>query len=375
MQLKNVLEERSNEIKTRIAETETTVEALDRKLIELELQQKNTFARADFETVNSDPELSKFLQKGVMPADMERKDISVTSDGQGVSVRSRWSDRIFKEIRETSPMRQVASVMTTASDSLEVLVDRGEPLSNWIGELDPRAETDTSFLTRHKIAVHEHYANPQVTLQMLEDSSFNVEAWLQSKLASRFTRQEEASFFLGDGVGQPRGILTYGAVEDSLFTWGADPDNYTIGSVYTGVAGDVTNPDDLIDLVDSLKAAYLPGASWLMTRAMKSKIRKLKDLQERYLFEPALTAGAPDRLLGYPVFIAEDMPALADGVVGALFGNFSEAYTIVDRLGVTVQRDSFTQPGWVKYYARKRLGGALTNPEAVKALVLGTAPT
>jgi len=111
----------------------------------------------------------------------------------------------------------------------------------------------------------------------------------------------------------------------------------------------------------------------MMTRAMRNKVRTLKDDQNRYLFESSLQAGTPDRLLGYPVFLAEDMPALADGVVGALFGNFREAYTIVDRLGITVQRDTITKPGWVKYYARRRVGGAMTNPEAVKALVLGVA--
>lgn len=372
-QLQTILEQRSTEIKNRINETDEKFELLDKKLIELELTQKNKFAPADYVEQKTDPDLHSFLQKGLMPQ-MERKELSVTNDGQGVSVRSQWSDRIFKEIRETSPMRQIAGVMTTNSDSVEVLVDRGEPLSDWIGELDPRAQTDTSFLTRHKIEVFEHYANPEVTLQMLEDSSFNVEAWLQGKLASRFNRQEEAAFMLGDGSGKPRGLLTYPTVENGAFTWGADPALYSIGALYSGTNGDISDADILIDLVDSLKTAYLPGAGWLMNRAMKSKIRKLKDNQDRYLFEPAITAGAPDRLLGYPVYIAEDMPALGTDVVGAVFGNFGQAYTIVDRVNVIVQRDSFTKPGWVKYYARKRLGGAVTNPEAVKFLVLGTEP-
>ena len=375
IEIKNIVEQRSNEISTRLNQTEEMFEMLDKKLIEVELAQKNQFVRGDVDRYEAkqDPDLHKFLQKGLMP-EIERKELSVTSDGQGVSVRSQWADRIFKQIRETNPMRQLASTMTTASDSLEVLVDRGEPLSDWIGELDPRAKTDASFLTRHKITVHEHYANPEVTLSMLEDSSFNVEQWLQSKLASRFNRQEEAAFLLGDGAGQPRGLLTYPSVANDDFTWGADPDQYEIGAIYSGANGDITDPDVLIDMVDSLKSAYLNGASWLMTRAMKSKIRKLKDSQDRYLFEPAITAGAPDRLLGYPVFIAEDMPGLAADEVGAVFGNFNEAYTVVDRLGVTIQRDSFTKPGWVKYYARKRLGGAVTNPEAVKFLVLGSKP-
>jgi HK97 family phage major capsid protein len=323
------------------------------------------------EQSNNDTVLQSFLQKGQIPT--ETKDLSVTNDGQGVTVRGQWSDRIFEKIIETSPVRAAANVTTTDSNELEVLVDREEPGSSWIGELAAHDETTTSFLTRQKIAVHEHYAYPQVTLQMLDDSQFNVENWLQGKLLARFSRQEAGAFINGDGVGKPKGLLDYGVTAEALFTWGADPAAYTIGAQYSGVAGDITNADVLFDLVDSVKSAYLPGAGWMLTRAMRNKVRKLKDQENRYLFEPSLQTGTPDRLLGYPVFLAEDMPALAADVVGALFGNFREAYTIVDRLGITVQRDTVTKPGWVKYYARRRVGGALTNPEAVKALVLGLA--
>lgn len=320
----------------------------------------------------SNPELKTFFAKGQVPA--ETKEISIANDGQNVTVRSQWSDRIFSLIRESSPVRQVANIMPTDSNELEVLVDRGDVGSDWIGELDARTKTSADYLTRHKIAVFEHYANPEVTLHMLEDSQFNVEQWLQRKVMMRFGRQEASAFINGDGLGKPRGILNYGTTPEDAFTWGADPDAYSIGAQYSGAAGDITDPDVLMDLVDSLKANYLPGAGWMMTRAFRNIVRKLKDTQNRYLFEASLQAGTPDRLLGYPVFLAEDMDTPAADTVGCLFGNFAEAYTIVDRTGITVQRDAVTQPGWVKYYTRRRVGGALTNPEAVKALVLGTEP-
>lgn len=318
---------------------------------------------------SENPELARYLKMGSQP--METKDLSVTGDGQGVSVRGVWSDRIFEKVVESSPIRSIASIMKTNSDALEVLVDRDEPASEWIGELDTRVETATSFMTRHRIEVHEHYALPAVTLQMLEDSQFNVENWLMGKLVTRFSRQEANAFISGDGNGKPRGILDYALVADSEFTWGNNPDDYKIGAHYTGASGDIENPDVLIDLVDSLKAAYLPNASWLMTRAFRNKLRKLKDGQDRYLYIPSLDSASPDRLLGYPVYLAEDMPAIEADAVGALFGDFRQAYTIVDRTGITAQRDAVTQPGWVKFYCRRRVGGALTNPEAVKALVLG----
>ncbi|PTE18071.1 phage major capsid protein [Phaeovulum veldkampii] len=308
----------------------------------------------------------------------ETKALSVTSDGQGVSVRSDWNDRIFALVRESSPMRAVASVIATSKNEIEVLVDREEPASDWIGETGVRAGTAASFMTRHKIAVSEHYALPSATLDMLDDSDFPVEQWLQGKIADRFARQEAAAFINGDGVGQPRGILDYDLVPDDEFAWGADPANYAIGAIYTGAAGALpampAGADPLADLVDALKAPYLPGASWMMTRAMRNRIRKLKDADGRFIYQASLDAAIPDRLMGYPVNLAEDMPALADGAVGALFGDFRQAYTIADRIGLAVIRDQLTQPGFVRWYVRRRVGGALTNPEAVKALVLGVKP-
>lgn len=360
----------TSEVKNLIERQSEKIGEIESRLSPLEKAEARKGLGIFGQATTNDPALSAFLQKGHMPT--ETKDLSVTNDGQGVSVRSQWTNRIFEKIIETSPVRAVASVLSTDSNELEVLVDREEPGSSWIGELSSRTETTTSFLTRHKIAVHEHYAYPQVTLQMLDDSQFDVETWLQGKLSARFSRQEAGAFINGDGVGKPRGLLNYGVVEDASFTWGADPDDYLIGAHFTEDAGDILSADVLFDVVDSLKSAYLPGASWMMTRAMRNKVRKLKDLENRYLFEPSLQAGTPDRLLGYPVFLAEDMPALDVDVVGALFGNFREAYTVVDRLGITVQRDTITKPGWVKYYARRRVGGAMTNPEAVKALVLGS---
>lgn len=319
-----------------------------------------------------DPQLKDFFSKGTVP--MESKEISIANDGQNVTVRSQWSDRIFSLIRESSPVRQVANVMQTNSNELEVLIDRGDAGSDWVGELDARTKTTADYLTRQKIPVFESYALPEITLHMLEDSQLDVESWLQGKIRNRFTRQEAAAFIGGDGIGKPRGLLDYGTVKEADFVWGADPDLYTIGATYSGVAGDLTDPDVLMDLVDSLKAPYLPGAGWMMTRAFRNIVRKLKDTQDRYLFEQSLQAGAPDRLLGYPVHLAEDMEAPAADTVGCFFGNFGEAYTIVDRVGITVQRDAVTKPGWVRYFARRRVGGALTNPEAAKALVLGTEP-
>ena len=323
-----------------------------------------------------EPLLDGWIRKGDTSA-LEGKAMSISADGQDVTVRGDWSDRIFRQIRETSPIRQVANVMQTESNSLEVLVDRGEPTSAWVSETGTRAGTDTSFMSRHAIGVFEHYAYPAVTSHLLDDSAFDVESWLMGKIAARFARQENAAFFSGTGTGEPKGLLDYGTVPEDSFTWPADPANYQIGAIYSGQDGSLGSGavESIGQVLDSLKAEYLPGSAWMMPRAVRNLIRNLKDTDGRFYFQPSLSEGVPDRLMGYPVFLAEDMAAPAADTIGMLFGNFGEAYTIVDRMGMQVIRDPYTSPGSVKFYVAKRVGGALTNPEAVKALVLGTQPT
>lgn len=349
----------------------------DRRLNQLQA----VMGRPDFAgeaAVHEKGDEAKSIDAWARSGEFETKALSIVSDGQGVVVRGDWSDRIFKLVRETSPVRQAASVLRTSKTTLEVLVDRGEPNSAWVAETGTRAPTAASFLTRHPIETHEHYAYPAVTNHLLADADFDVEGWLQAKIGTRFGRQEAAAFINGDGVGKARGILDYDRVPDADFTWGADPDAYQIGTVYSGVDGAIpvssAGVDLLGDLVDSLKADYLPGAAFMMTRAMRNALRKLKDQEMRPFLQPSLSEALPDRLMGYPVFLAEDMPALGTDAVGMLFGNFAQAYTVVDRMGIQVIRDPYSQPGFVRYYVSKRVGGAVTNPEAVKALVLGSAP-
>ena len=313
--------------------------------------------------------MTDFIRSG------EVKSLSIGSDGDGVVVREEWMDRIFRLIRETSPMRQAAGVMNTSSNSLAVLVDRGEPTSAWVAETGTRSATDESFMTRQEIAVYEHYALPSVTNHLLQDAQFDVEGWLMGKIAARFARQENAAFLGGSGSGEPTGLLTYGVTADASFTWGADPTAYTIGAYYSGTDGTLgSSPIEAIgDVVDAVKAEYLPGAAWMMPRSVRNLVRDLKDSQGRFYFQPSLSEGVPDRLMGYPVYLAEDMDAPAADTVGMLFGNFREAYTIVDRSGMQIIRDPYSSPGSTRFYVSKRVGGAMTNPEAIKALVLGSA--
>jgi HK97 family phage major capsid protein len=172
----------------------------------------------------------------------------------------------------------------------------------------------------------------------------------------------------GDGVAQPRGFTSYpvAATADASRPWG------TFEYFPTGAAGAFTSTtpaDCIISLMHRLKAGYLPNASWLMPRAVSELIRKMKGTtNDSYLWQPSLQIGTPATLLGFPVYLGEDMPAVAASSTSLVFGNFTEAYTIVDRIGMRILRDPFTAAPFVKFRCTKRVGGDVTNFDALKFL-------
>lgn len=289
---------------------------------------------------------------------LQTKALSVGSDPDGgYLVLPQMSDEIVKKIFETSPVRQVASVQAISTDALEIIQDLDEADASWVGEVSARAETDTPQLKKIVIPAHEMYAKPKASQKILDDAFLNVEAWLAEKVADKFSRTEASAFVSGDGVNKPRGFLSYAA--------GTGFEQ--IEQVVTGDADDVT-ADGLIAVVTALKAFYKPGAAFMMKRATLGEIRKLKDLEGQYLWQPALSAGNPDLILGYPVYEADDMPAEAANALAVAFGNFRAGYQIVDRFGIRTLRDPYSSKPYVEFYTTKRVGGGVKNFEAIKLL-------
>ena len=305
-------------------------------------------------------------------ADAERKAMIVGSDSDGgYLVPSDTSGRIVSKLFDLSPIRQIASVMTISGDRLEGIEDTDEAASGWVGETGARSDSNTPKIGKYEIFAHEMYAQPKATQKMLDDSSVNVEAWLGNKVADKFARDEGAAFVVGNGVAKPRGFSTYttAATADSSRTWGQ------LEHVVTGVnAGFATsNPaDTLYDLEAAFKPGYLAGASWVVRRSVLVLIRKFKDGMGNYLLQPSLTAGKPSQLLGYSYLMAEDMPALASESLSMALGDFSVGYQIVDRSGIRVLRDPYTDKPYVKFYTTKRTGGGVVNFEAIKFIKFST---
>ncbi len=283
--------------------------------------------------------------------------LSTGSDPDGgYMVPTERSSRVIEKVYETSALRNYATVETISGKELIIPRDEGEFGYGWIGETEAPSETTTSQFGESKIAVHEMYAEPRATQQMLEDAGFDVEGWIDRKVGEKFGRVEATAFFTGTGVNQPRGILTYAA----------GTSNKQIEQIASGAAAAVT-ADGLYNLVFSLKDFYTANARFMMKRTTVRDVLKLKDGNGQYMWQMGdVKNGQPSTLLGYEVVRAEDMPTVEASALAVAFGDFAAAYTIVDRLGITLLRDNLTAKPYIKFYNRRRVGGDVVNFEAVK---------
>ncbi len=300
----------------------------------------------------------------------ERKALQagVDSDG-GYLLPSPTMGTIVQKVYELSPIRQIAAVQTISTDALEGLDDNGEANAGWTSETGTRSDSSTPQVGKYRIAAEEMYAMPKATQKLLDDAAVDVEAWLAAKVADKLARVEGAAFVVGTGVGRPRGFAsgyTLAETGDATRAWGQ------LEKVKTGANGDfaASNPaDKLFDLIGAFKQAYLQNARFVTRREVITKIRKFKEATTNaYMWQPGLQAGQPDRLLGYPIVIAQDMPTLATGSASLAFGDFAQGYQIVDRIGIRTLRDPFTAKPYVVFYTTKRVGGGVLNFEAIKLL-------
>ena len=309
-----------------------------------------------------------FVRKGREDGlrELEQKALNTTTDADGgYAVPEELDRNILELLKDESPMRQVCSQITVSTPDYKKLVNLGGAGSGWVGETAARPETGTPTLAQIAAIMGEIYANPQATQTSLDDAFFDAEAWLNAEVAREFAEKEGAAFLNGDGTNKPKGILSYAfaTTDDASRPFG------TLQKIHSGTAGDFV-ADDLIKLIYTMKAGYRAGATWMLPMLTLFKVRAMKDSQGNYLWRPGLEAGQPSSLLGYAITENEDMPAVAADSNAVLFGDFRRGYTIVDRIGTRVLRDPFTNKPNVGFYTTKRVGGMLTDSQAVKALTL-----
>lgn len=304
-----------------------------------------------------------YLRKG-MDAGLEQlelKALSVGTDADGgYLVTPMMSANIVKIVNENSPMRALASIETISTDALELIQDYDAAGSGWTTETGAVSDSTTQQIGKKSIPVHELYAQPKATQKLVDDSAVDIEAWIAEKVSESFLVKENAAFISGDGSGKPKGILAYAAGT----SWGQ------IQQINSGVSAAVT-ADSLVALFYALKEEYAQRATFLMNRSVLQAVRLLKEATtDQYLWQPGLAAGAPDTLMGVPVKQATDMPVAAANSLSIAVGDFARAYQIVDRIGIRVLRDPYTEKPFVKFYTTKRVGGDVVNFEALKLLKL-----
>lgn len=313
-----------------------------------------------FETKEADTEhksaLNSYLRSGDERAlrSLEKRALSTIADSDGGFFITRGGiDRVVEGINQYSPMRSLAALTTISGDALEVIEDFDEAYAGWTQETEARPDTKTPQLSKKIIQVHELYAQPKATQKLIDDSSIDVEDWLTGKLTDAFTRLENASFINGDGTGKPTGLLSYG--------------NNIIEQINSEDKG--VTAAALIKLYYSLKEHFAVKAKFLMNRATIQACRMLKDeTSGHYLWQPALEAGSPATLFGCEVVQCAEMPTPDSGSTPIAFGDFKSGYQIVDRQGISILRDPFTDKPFVKFYATKRVGGGVLNGQAIKLL-------
>lgn len=312
----------------------------------------------------------KYFRKGVEAGlkDLEIKAaLSTLSDPDGgFLVPEEMAATIDRIAAAESAMRRLATVQPIGTDTWKKLVSMGVSDAGWVAEKASRTETDTPTLKEIAINTKELYSNPAITQGSLDDSRIDVAAWLGDEVSTDFDEQEGEAFISGNGVGEPKGIGSYTMVANASYAWGS------IGYIAGGHATLLNNADKLIDLQHALKRKYRNGAAWLMNDTTCSKVRALKDGEGNYLWRPGLAEGAPDVLLGKPVEYDDNVDDIGAGKYPVWFGNWKRAYLIVDRFGIRVLRDPYTNKPYVHFYTTKRVGGGVVMYEALKALKIAT---
>jgi HK97 family phage major capsid protein len=295
---------------------------------------------------------------------LETKALSTDGDG-GYLVPADTEAAVNAALRDVSPIRAIAGVIQVSSSVYKKPFATSGASSGWVAAAAPRPQTDSPALTELAFPTMELYAMPAATQALLDDSAVNIDQWIADEVRSAFAQQEGTAFVTGDGVSKPKGILAYDQVANASWVHGK------LGVIGTGVSGGfpaANAADKLLDLIYTLKSGYRANATFLMNRATQAAVRKLKDGDGRYLWQPSGAPGEAPTLMGFPIAESEDMPDIGAGTTPIAVGDFRRGYLIVDRVGIRVLRDPYSAKPYVLFYTTKRVGGGIQDFEAIKLL-------
>jgi HK97 family phage major capsid protein len=320
--------------------------------------------------------IAGYIRKGVetMSPD-ERKAINVGTNPQGgYLVTEEMEGTIDRVLRKYSTIRDLARVIPIGASSYKKLVKTSGTSGSTTGnERTAPTEGTSPGWVELEFVPGTYLSDQRITQESLEDSVIDVEGDLMTEIGIEFAEKEGTDFVSGDGVNRPRGFASYATVANASYAWGK------VGYTASGNASSfaASNPSDyLIDLVHSLRRQYRANGAFIMNDATLGAIRKFKDGQGNYLWgmtKESFMAGAVGTLLGYPVATDDFMPDVGANAYPIAFADWSRFYYVIDRKGMTILRDPFTAVPYVKFVARRRVGGGIANFEAGKLLKIATA--
>ena len=290
--------------------------------------------------------------KAPMPAVTNALQIGTDSEG-GYLVPDEYERTLVEALEEENIFRQMAKVIKTSSGDRKIPVVASKGTASWIDEEGAFPESDDSF-GQVSIGAYKLGTLIKVSEELLNDSVFDLQSYISREFARRIGAKEEEAFFTGNGTGKPLGVLAA--------TGGAE-------TGVTAASSTAVTADELMDLYYSLKSPYRKKSVWVLNDSTIKAIRKLKDNNGQYLWQPSLVAGTPDTILGRPVKTSAYMPAIAAGAKTIAFGDFSY-YWIADRQGRSFKRlnELYAATGQVGFLASQRVDGKLILAEAVKVL-------
>ena len=270
------------------------------------------------------------------------------ADG-GYLVPEDFERDIVTALEEENVIRSLAKVITTQHER-KIPVATGHSTAQWTAENAAYTESNPTF-GQKQIDAFKLTDLCRVSVELLQDSAFDIEDYLMKEFARAFGIAEEQAFCVGTGVNQPTGIFTANGGQVGV----------------TAASSTAITADELISLVYSLKSPYRRNAKFLLNDATISIIRKLKDGNGAYLWQPSVQAGQPDRLLGYEIYTSPYVPTVVAGALAIAFGDFKN-YWIGDRAGRTVQRlnELYATNGQIGYVSTERVDGKVILPEGIK---------
>jgi HK97 family phage major capsid protein len=360
---------------------EEKVDRIDRALIEQKamieralLQQRRAPLALDTGLSEQKAAWGAYLRRGDETAlsRLEQKALSIGggAGADGGYVAPPELDRLIDQrLAAASPMRGIATVRQTGATVFKKPISVTAAGTGWAAETGERAQTSSPSLALMEFPTAELFANLAATQALLDDAFVNIEEWIAAEVEEAFAAQERSAFVSGNGTNKPRGFLAYDMVAEASHAWDK------IGFVLSGGAGAFATADPvdkLIDLAYAPKPQFRQNARFVMNRKTVSSVRKLKDADGRYIWQPTMS-GTDATILGYPVTEIEEMPDIAAGSFSVAFGDFARGYLIVDRAGVQVLRDPYSAKPYVLFYVTKRVGGGVQNFDAIKVMKFAAA--